>query len=450
MIARPKASEIDPQDPFVGDLFQRKELATGLIKLLTRTQGPLTIALTSPFGGGKTYFLARCRQMLEANQVPVVMLNAWETDFAQEPIAPLIAEFTAAFGSRLPNIKKATKSLKSLAAKITAAAVPVGIRLLTAGLLKADDFTEGAIADAAQKAAEKQFEQFEAARGSISHLREQLSVLANEIRPDANPRPPVVIIIDELDRCRPTYAIELLEVVKHLFSIPGIVFLLGIDRAQLSASARAVFGQDTDTDGYLRRFIDLECSLPNPNIANYCENFGLSFIQDVTGNAPISFQGMLARATGQLCRDAGFSIRKTQQFLTRYGVAAIAAGADEVNSDTIALLTFINMHDEELYRRFVWLPGSAQETYQTIRSRSPSFLNYEETTTYVPFLFPLAVKGHSDTPISFLRDFRGKLVQEDARHNACENLASFVGRYSSSYFERMARFVEFGAAFIAR
>ena len=88
---------------------------------------------------------------------------------------------------------------------------------------------------------------------------------------------PIVFIIDELDRCRPSYAVELLEEIKHFFSVPGIVFVLSIDKVQLGHAVRGVYGNDRiNADEYLRRFIDLEYSIPKPTTkiySNYLFNY---------------------------------------------------------------------------------------------------------------------------------------------------------------------------------
>jgi hypothetical protein len=74
-----------------------------------------------------------------------------------------------------------------------------------------------------------------------------------------------VILIDELDRCRPTYAIEMLEAIKHWFCVPNVVFVLAMDREQLSHSIRAVYGQGFDVDGYFLRFFHLLEQMPSLN-----------------------------------------------------------------------------------------------------------------------------------------------------------------------------------------
>ncbi|WP_299155878.1 P-loop NTPase fold protein [uncultured Christiangramia sp.] len=82
---------------------------------------------------------------------------------------------------------------------------------------------------------------------------------------DTNEGKPIIFIIDELDRCRPNYAVSILEQIKHFFSVPNIVFVLSIDKKQLGNAIRGVYGSDRiNSDEYLRRFIDVEYSIPKP------------------------------------------------------------------------------------------------------------------------------------------------------------------------------------------
>ena len=78
-------------------------------------------------------------------------------------------------------------------------------------------------------------------------------------------RGPLIVIIDELDRCRPSYAVELLEVAKHLFSVDRIVFVIAVNRQELEHSIRALYGEKLDAKAYLRRFFDVDFHLPEPD-----------------------------------------------------------------------------------------------------------------------------------------------------------------------------------------
>ena len=270
----------DTTDPFKDDFLERKEFASRLVTFLANVEGPFTMALTGPYGSGKSYFLRRCKVFLETLKVPVALINAWETDFSPDPLAPIVTELSSKFSSFLKGEDRHWKKAKVLAAKVAAATIPIGVRLATAGILKAEDLQDlGAIGDTVEKLAEKQFEHFATAKKSVEGLRRELERLTGQVRdhwiahaaePNRTNAPPVIVLVDELDRCRPTYAIDFLEVLKHLFEVPGIVFVLAIDRQQLTSAARAVFGTGLDADGYLRKFIDFESALPAPNIRNFC------------------------------------------------------------------------------------------------------------------------------------------------------------------------------------
>lgn len=55
---------------------------------------------------------------------------------------------------------------------------------------------------------------------------------------------PAFIFIDELDRCRPSYAVEMLETIKHIFDISGVVFVVATDTEQLQHAVKVVYGED--------------------------------------------------------------------------------------------------------------------------------------------------------------------------------------------------------------
>lgn len=79
----------------------------------------------------------------------------------------------------------------------------------------------------------------------------------------------LVIFIDELDRCRPTFSIELLEMIKHLFDVENMVFIFALDISQLSYSVQSVYGTGIDSAGYLCRFFDYISKLPKFDVNTY-------------------------------------------------------------------------------------------------------------------------------------------------------------------------------------
>ena len=96
---------------------------------------------------------------------------------------------------------------------------------------------------------------------SMQDKKKAFIILAEEFATDDKP---LLIFIDELDRCRPTFAIETLEAVKHFFDLKSIIFVFSLDCSQLKKSIQMVYG-DIDTVSYLQRFFDYEISLPESN-----------------------------------------------------------------------------------------------------------------------------------------------------------------------------------------
>ena len=100
-------------------------------------------------------------------------------------------------------------------------------------------------------------------KAGLENFKIKLKKVAAEVR--VKTEKPLLICIDELDRCRPQFALEMLESIKHLFEVENVVFILAYDGKQLACSTEAVYGPDFDGPGYLRRFFNLELGLPrNP------------------------------------------------------------------------------------------------------------------------------------------------------------------------------------------
>jgi len=102
-------------------------------------------------------------------------------------------------------------------------------------------------------------------------LFEKLKTLLRELT-DKSERS-ILVIIDELDRCRPNYAIEFLETIKHFFDISGLIFVIGVDKDQLASSAKALFGQQLVFDEYYRKFAHRDVNLQvksQPMTEHFC------------------------------------------------------------------------------------------------------------------------------------------------------------------------------------
>ena len=86
----------------------------------------------------------------------------------------------------------------------------------------------------------------------------------------------LVVFVDELDRCKPSYAVQLLERIKHYFSSDLVTFVFSVNLDELQHTIRQYYGNDFDACRYLDRFFDLRISLPAANLAKYFDRLGLN------------------------------------------------------------------------------------------------------------------------------------------------------------------------------
>ena len=225
--------------------LNRSEIATRLTHLIATQEPPLSISLNGQWGTGKTFFLLRWREDLDRDGFKAIYFNAWDDDFCDDPLLAILGQLEDAF-------KEST--LKTLTQKVT----ETGIKLLKKNIVSVLENKTGLTLDTGEDERNLLTEYLEQ-RATKDELRKQLARLSQEICNET--KHPMVFIIDELDRCRPTFAVELLERVKHVFDIPNLVFVFGINREELRKSLSSIYG-DINTDVYLRRFFDLEFNLP--------------------------------------------------------------------------------------------------------------------------------------------------------------------------------------------
>jgi hypothetical protein len=215
--------------------------------------------------------------------------------FLQSP-SQIIAEAE----SLIPSRKKALKTFKAKALQtakvIGRASLRLGVRVATAGVVEGEalEKTAGEIAkdfgDETTKVIDEvlkeRLESQNSDRKVFESFKEALTQLADALSQtgdgDSKGRRvlPLVFIIDELDRCRPTFALEIIEKVKHFFSVPRVIFLLVSSLSQLESAVHFAYG-DIDAHTYLEKFYHLRVLFPvgrpgrpNLEVRRYLQDIG--------------------------------------------------------------------------------------------------------------------------------------------------------------------------------
>ncbi|MGL6414392.1 KAP family P-loop NTPase fold protein [Aeromonas veronii] len=218
------------------------------------TQRNYVLNLNAEWGAGKTWFIKRWYMEPKAHY-PTVYIDAWQQDFSDDPLLTVISSII--------------DQLKMIAGKENP--IPEGMRQRLLGLFKVggklalkaaikkagleeDDFAlDGDDANQLVDAlCSNQKERYE----SIQYLKQEIRQWVEGAVGLGNGELdyPAFILIDELDRCRPSYAVEMLETIKHIFDIPKVVFVLATDTEQLQHAIKVIYGGGFDAQTYLGRF----------------------------------------------------------------------------------------------------------------------------------------------------------------------------------------------------
>jgi hypothetical protein len=269
MILKNKEIVITEENPFLNDQLGRKESAEALTEFVSSCSDPLVVCIDAPWGQGKTTFLKMWKQHLINSGFYTIYFNAWENDFSEDALVSLVGEISSSIEERNSHgeknkAKEYLDKAKKLGAGLLKQTISIAAKVATAGALDLDKVTEQALSSFAESFAKEQLEKYEKSKKTLKAFRDVLRDLAKSLSNETETEKPLVFIIDELDRCRPSFAIEVLEKAKHFFNVENIVFVLAADKQQLGHSIRSIYGADLDVNGYLRRFIDFDYILPAP------------------------------------------------------------------------------------------------------------------------------------------------------------------------------------------
>lgn len=239
--------KIPKKNPFEFDLLDRKPHIKTLTNFVKDIANPTVIAINGRWGDGKTTFVKMWQQYLEDEDIESIYFNAWENDLYDDAFSAIFGEISSHLGFDLSGNDN---DIGEKVDHIIKRGIIGSVKFFSAGTINIDDEV---------KAYKQEF------IGEYTEFKKNMvkfkSALLEKTKEQGRGKN-IIFFIDELDRCRPPFAIEILEKIKHIFNIDNIVFVLSINMDQLQHSVQAVYGPGIDAKGYLSRFIDLHVELP--------------------------------------------------------------------------------------------------------------------------------------------------------------------------------------------
>ncbi|MFG6515890.1 P-loop NTPase fold protein [Sulfitobacter sp. 1A13496] len=322
-----------------GDLLEYERVGHAFTNLIKSIDTAKVISIEAGFGRGKTFFRKSWSEQLRQAGETVVEIDVQQSDHSGDPVVTLLGALVEAVPKT--DVRKAEKALES-AKKIGA----IGARAAAKVILRSgadeiiDALSDGTIdalgdfdalddivnelGDGMSKAAG----QLIAAQMATEKVRkielpQQLNALHTALVQGA-PGGRVVVVIDELDRCHPDYALAFLEAMKLIFSQSGFVFCLMVNAEYLERLAKHRFGASTKEERYLDKFVDIRLSLSPQGDTFKQAIFALA--QDLPNTFPYG-EGQAfsiehaAKLASNLAVQTEFSMRKVKRLLLKVEVA---------------------------------------------------------------------------------------------------------------------------------
>ncbi|QCL71479.1 P-loop NTPase fold protein [Neisseria subflava] len=282
------------------DEFNRKPIAENIIRLLTSDIDLSPMVIDGGWGTGKTEFcqkLIRLMQQQHPDYQPIY-IDAFRSDHSGEPLLALLAEIIKSCTPEDTDGQQSErKRLTREISKLVKFGIKTGANALSHYFLKqsVDDLAEEfqqitsdeqeaknvaeTVTDVAAKITDYTIdatveallkEQIEAEK-NLETLKACLTELAED--------KPIILFIDELDRCRPDYAVDMLEVIKHVFDIENVKVVLVTNTKQLRAAINHRYGVEVDAQKYLDKFLKYSFALPEKVVAQFEEKQDLVSVE---------------------------------------------------------------------------------------------------------------------------------------------------------------------------
>ena len=363
-------------DTFYNNIVGRNAIVAKFVELLSSINTSCSIALDGNWGCGKTFFVKQVQMVMDAlngmlppeinnnennikgiyerltnkykfqkptNKQLCIYFDAWKNDASEEPILALIYEIIKQYPQTLPESKtvkeKALESFKELVKNISIQFSFAGFSIGSGNFLKFWEEHENDFL--------KNIESQENIRQSVDNvfkdLRETTGV--NQL----------VIFIDELDRCCPTFALKLLERVKHYFDHKYITFVFSTNMKELCKTVKTYYGAEFDAERYLDKFFDLRLQLPPVEIENY--------IKSLPYNKDLGYLPSIFSRVAEFC---GIEMREIARAIKIYEIAANQYyglwGDFQSKQYILPLLIGLRMTDKQKYEDFI--NGKAPQLFE--------------------------------------------------------------------------------------
>lgn len=269
----------------LADIYDRTRFANSLINIALKVHSPFSIGVDAKWGNGKTTFVKQfLKKSADRENLPMIVFDCFEHERAGDPFFSITQHILSQLTSDKSDslTEEVKKQVGNAALKVAKAGGVILMKAFTKTVLKqelADVVSELGGEQQSDVIAEEtsgKIEDYIAAK--LQNGNQEAAAKANfhkavEELASLNTHKKILVVIDELDRCKPKFSLEVLESIKHLLNASGLVFVITYYREQLCSSVKHEFGDQIDANQYLHKFVNIDFSLPTQKLIDNAESF---------------------------------------------------------------------------------------------------------------------------------------------------------------------------------
>lgn len=388
------------------NILERNEKIINLMKLLNNVNENFIISIDGEWGTGKTFFvkqliyisnhysgldiLKNCENHNEikvfSEKHIIVYYNAWENDNHENPLESLMYKIL----NEYPKYKSCIANISF-----------ENIKPLLKNIIE-----KGSLGFINKESLEK-IESFQDLAKNIITVEEKQEALKSLLDKIIGDDKRIMLIIDELDRCKPDFAVKLLETLKHFYNNPKMTCIVATNNRQLSYTIKKYYGTEFDGYGYLNKIYDTVITLGTDKLEEYTKNYcGI-----------MQYNNLPEKMSFVLFKFLNFSYRECNKYMSIYNIiepytdyrGLLDRNSFLFESDVILPMTIaLKIKNIEYYNEFITGNGDNIIT---------SFINYLENTAegndYIQWVYDILKLKENDNLIEgFIRKYKDTIINK--------------------------------------
>lgn len=381
---------------YTEDLLDRQRTINKWTERFIKNGTHLVLAVHAEWGMGKTFFAKQWYEHLKKLNYPVCYIDAFENDFIDDPFKVITFSIINQLKENEKIKEKLDKEIQDFenegknylweAVKLTGKNSILSLLSLIP-YIRADKTADELIKMYKEEVYKDPYAEDDSYKIHVKNFKEKLEKLVYDDRP-------LVIMVDELDRCKPSFAIELLEKLKHLYDVDNVIFILFINENELANIVKGYYGSELNGHEYLRKFIDIRAELPELN-QETCKDFIKKHTKILESN--FKYINTPIECIEELIKLFNFSLRDILQLIN---VAKYYNYYHDAYAFLyIAILKGFQMKDRDIYNKLITMQNVDFSKYEEVAYKNID--NKQYTTLYIFIKFYQKVLDETSSNLSY-------------------------------------------------